>query len=924
MPTSKPRLPARMGFGNHWLVRYVFALLAIAAGYLLRSGLTRLAGGSLPTYITFYPAVMLSALLGGLGPGLVATVAAALSVDYFILPPLGLLTVASSADAVALAFFTGTCVFMSVVAELYRRARQQVAAHEMEALVGDRGQAPARRSRQGWLLNAAMVVSLAFMVATRWQPAVYMRAESEADKWVTHTHVVIQKLDQLLSALKDAESGQRGYLLTGEEIYLEPYQAALGLVRSNLAGLKQLTQDNATQQKCLAGIEPLILEKEAELKQTIELRRSQGLPAALEVVTTEKGRIIMDQIRKGVAEAQDEENRLRAERAAARSAEAGKALQSLLAGGVLVFLLMATVFFFLKQENIRRTKAEADVRHHRDHLKEMVVARTEELGRSNEQLKQEISEHQQAREARAQLAAIVESSDDAILSKDLDGNITSWNRGAERMFGYRPGEVIGRPINLLLPRDRQDEEVPIMARIQAAERVDHFETVRLTKDGRSLAVSVTISPLKDGGGRIIGASKIVRDISARLRAERRTALLAETASRLLSSDDPQRVVDELCGKVLEFLDSQVFFNFLVDDKQQRLRLNACAGIARPEAGKIEWLDHCAALCGCAPRDGCRLVAGSIQETHDPRTALVKPYGIQAYACHPLMVAGHFLGTLSFGTRTRKEFTGEELSFMKAVADLVVTAIERKRAQAALLQTAEEVKRSNRDLEQFAYIASHDLQEPLRAVGGYVKLLQRRFPENMDAKALEYINGAAEGADRMERLISDLLAFSRVGTHGGTFSPASLDAVLNRSVAQPPNQHRRAPRPKSPAIPCRRWPWMPRKLCRSSRTSSATPSSSAASARRKFMSAPNTQPGRWVFSVRDNGIGIEPQYFERIFQIFQRLHTRKHYPGTGIGLAICKKIVERHDGAIWVESEPGHGSTFFFSLPENPAIIPQKL
>ena len=341
MPTSKPRLPAQGGFGNHWLVRYVFALMAVAAGFLLRSGLTRLAGGRLPTYITFYPAVMLSALLGGFGPGLVATLAAAIGVDYFILPPLGSFTVISPANAVGLAFFTGTSVFMSVVAELYRRARQQ---------------------------------------------------------------------------------------------------------------------------------------------------------------------------------------------------------------------------------------AEALLRHHRDDLQEMVAARTEELGRSNEQLKEAVKAH-------ARLAAIVESSDDAILSKDLDGNITSWNRGAERMFGYRPVEVIGRPINLLLPRDRQDEEVPIMARIQADERVDHFETVRLTKDGRSLAVSVTISPLNDGGGRIIGASKIVRDISARLRAEQRTALLAETASRLLSSDDPQRVVDELCGKVLEFLDCQVFFNFLVDDKQQRLHLNACAGIA---------------------------------------------------------------------------------------------------------------------------------------------------------------------------------------------------------------------------------------------------------------------------------------------------------------------------------------------------------
>jgi hypothetical protein len=294
--------------------------------------------------------------------------------------------------------------------------------------------------------------------------------------------------------------------------------------------------------------------------------------------------------------------------------------------------------------------------------------------------------------------------------------------------------------------------------------------------------------------------------------------------------------------------------------------------------------------------------------------MVKSFGVQAYACHPLMIAERLLGTLSFGTRTRKDFTDEELSFMKAVADLVAAAMERKRTQTVLHLTAEEAKRSNRDLEQFAYIASHDLQEPLRAVGGYVKLIQRRFPEQMDEKAVQYINGAAEGADRMERLITDLLAFSRVGTHGGAFAPASLDAVLDTalgnlsaSIANARVKITRDPLPTLTVDATQMMQIFQNLIGNAIKFRSERPPEIHIGAKR--------EPGRWVFSVRDNGIGIEPQYFDRIFQIFQRLHTRAHYPGTGIGLAICKKMVERHGGAIWVESQPGQGATFHFSLPD---------
>jgi PAS domain S-box-containing protein len=257
---------------------------------------------------------------------------------------------------------------------------------------------------------------------------------------------------------------------------------------------------------------------------------------------------------------------------------------------------------------------------------------------------------------------------------------------------------------------------------------------------------------------------------------------------------------------------------------------------------------------------------------------------------------------------------------RAIQVLLRDITERKRAQAALQHTTEDLQRSNRDLEQFAYIASHDLQEPLRAVGGYVKLLEHRFPDKLDVKALGYIAGAFDGATRMEQLIGDLLAFSRVASRGDAFLPSDLEAALGQALlnleagitsAQAIVTHDPLPTLSVDAGQIRQ---LFQNLIGNALKFHGEQSPEI------HIGAQRTE-GRWVFSVRDNGIGIDPQYYERIFQIFQRLHTRKDYPGTGIGLAICKKIVERHGGTIWVESQPGQGATFYFSIPDPPSAGP---
>jgi PAS domain S-box-containing protein len=364
----------------------------------------------------------------------------------------------------------------------------------------------------------------------------------------------------------------------------------------------------------------------------------------------------------------------------------------------------------------------------------------------------DISVRKAAEEHLAHLAALVESSDDAILSKSLDGTILSWNRGAEKLYGYTAQEVVGRPISLLLPTDRPREVADMLEHLRRGEEIDSFETARVTKDGSVIQVSLRMSPIRGTSGEITGASTIARDITAR-----------------------------------------------------------------------------------------------------------------------------------------------------------------KDAEATLLLKVQELARSNEELGQFAYIASHDLQEPLRMVASYTELLARRYKGRLDSDADEFIAFAVDGANRMQRLIEDLLMFSRVGTRGTDLLGISSEEALQQALI-----NLRGSIEESGAVVTH--DLLPEVLADETQliqlfqnlVGNAVKYRSSAVPRVNISAAIDGQ-GRWSFAVADNGLGIEPQYFEKIFGMFQRLHKREEYAGTGIGLAVCKKIVERHGGGINVESQPGQGSTFTFTL-----------
>lgn len=323
-------------------------------------------------------------------------------------------------------------------------------------------------------------------------------------------------------------------------------------------------------------------------------------------------------------------------------------------------------------------------------------------------LDKDVTERKQAeqliRESEERLRFHMENSPMAVIEWDSNFIVTSWTGESELMFGWSAGEVIGKPItdlNMVFEDDLPIVEQTIARLTDGESRQVISSNRNYTKTGAVRHCTWYNSVMSDAQGRMQSVMSKVVDITDRIKAVERLDLLAGTASQLLLSDSPQDVVESLCMNVMAALDCQLFFNFLVDDKQDRLHLNACSGIPEEERLKIEWLDFGVAVCGCAARDACRIVAEDIANTSDPRTELVKSYGVTAYACHPLMAQDRVLGTLSFGSRTRTAFTEDDLSLMKAVADHVAIAIER-------MQAAHALYKSHNELEQRVVERTHEL------------------------------------------------------------------------------------------------------------------------------------------------------------------------------------------------------------------------
>ena len=719
-------------------------------------------------------------------------------------------------------------------------------------------------------IAAGLVTALLVLVVGAMSFFMLSRA-AESFEEVNHATGVLIEKQKLLTAMVDVETSARGYALTGDSSFLRPYHVSRRQVPELLGRLRRMTTDHPEQQSRLDTLESVASDQLRFNDQIIEYRRTQGFELASEMIKTGQARLVMDHARALVTEMEREERRILRERAANQDRDTRLAYLIIGIGGGIAFLLSLFINRGIRTDVIER-----------EHQREMIDKQTRQLTKQAETLKAQQAEQQRLTR---QMAALLDSTEAGFYGMDTSGNCTFINRAGARMLGYKVSELVGKQMHSMIHYQYPDgkpypqNDCPIYLASQrgksAASETEYF----WRRDGSSIAVEYSTSPIIQDG-KHLGAVVAFADITQRLGAqraireseERKSAVLRSTLDSIISMDKEGFVVEfnpaaeRAFGYSREEAIGRKLSELIIPP---RFRDAHAAGLARYTAtGEAHVL-------------GQRLELPALRKD-----------------------GSEFLTEL---TITRSDVAGEQ-TFTGVLRDIT----QRKTQEAEKEQLIKALARSNQELDQFAYVASHDLKAPLRGIANLSQWIEEDLGGTLKKENKEQMELLRGRVHRMESLIDGILQYSRAGRVKA--KPESVDTgALVREVVElmsPPRHYAINIAPEMPTVRAERIP-LQQVLMNLLGNAIKHAGTESPTIDIKWEDAGPF----YEFSIRDNGPGIAPQYHERIFGIFQTLEARDKVEGTGIGLSVVQKIVEAKGGKVWVESEIGRGAVFKFLWPK---------
>ncbi len=748
-------------------------------------------------------------------------------------------------------------------------------------------------------LLAGLSASLGLLVGVAWINWGHARRLQATIEWVSHTERVRNELDRLFIQIQDIETGARGYVVTGDGEFLAPFEASIGKVNDQFRMVRELTKDNSRQQADCDQLAPLLALRVDHSRSSVELRRAIGFEAARQKMAGSEGRLAMEGIRQVIARMQGEEAALLTERSAAVKRDARTARLLTVAGTGASFLVLGVVFALLVRENRLRRRSEQALQEGKARL-ELVV-------RSNQ--------------------LIMEHSLDVICTLDGEGRFTFLSAACERLFGYKPEELVGRPYADFIHPDDLPQSHQAAADVMAGKPLRDFENRYRRKDGSLIAVVWTASWSADDRMMFCVAHDITQRKRDEAMIQRLNDELRQRAAQL------QSLFESLPGLYLVLTPEYVIVS--VSDAYLKATMTTREGIVG--RGLFEVFPDNP---GDPAADGVRNLRASLERVGrlvTPDTMTIQKYDVRR-------PDGTF--ETRFWSPVNSPVTGAngQLEYIIHRVEDVTDFVRHKepvpgggnslqarmeQMEAEIYQRSQEIqsvmgrlRAANEELEAFSYSVSHDLRAPLRHIEGFSGILSKHAEGSLDERGQRYLTVIADAARRMGVLIDDLLTFARIGRTELRRVPVRLDDLV-QDVRQnlPGETGGRSiewdvqPLPVVQADPNLLLQVFTNLIGNAVKYTGRKPE-----ARISISIVEDTgHPDEWVIAIRDNGAGFDMKYAGKLFGVFQRLHGESEFEGTGVGLAIVRRIVQRHGGRTWAEGEPGKGAVFYFSLPREALV-----